>query len=126
MFWSKLVVWIKSYWYVPVIVIMIVISSIFLFKNQTAYKLLLQAQEGYRKQIAALEKLWAEERQRKEEIQRQYELTMQLIETKYKEEQRVLEEAEKKRVKELVEKYKDDPEGLSKQLADTFGIKYGG
>ena len=75
--------------------------------------------------MAVIEKLQEEERKRKEALQAQYELTVQLIEAKYKEDKRIINEAEKKRAKELVDKYKDDPEGLSKKLAETFGIKYG-
>jgi predicted nuclease with TOPRIM domain len=123
---TKIWVWLKHYWYVPLIVIGIILSTMFMFKNQSAYKLLLQVQENYKKQISELQRLWDEEKKKKEELQKQYELTMQLIEMKYKEDQRVLDMAEKKRVKDLVSKYQDNPEELSKQLAEAYGIKYGG
>ena len=33
-------------------------------------------------------------------------------------------QSEKKRVKELAERYKDDPEAFTREFADKFGFKY--
>jgi len=123
MFWQKVWIWLKSYWFIPLILILVIFASIFFRKGNFALDLLNNAIESYRRQISEIERLNAEKEKQKEELQRKYELAIKLLEEKYSKDSQDLLEERKKLVKELLDTYKDDEEGLAKQFAKEFGLK---
>lgn len=121
-FFQKIWTWLKCYWCVPLIVVLI-IFSVFVGKSNWAMDLLRGVRQSHSDQVAALEALAKKEREEKERLLQQYEVVVAALQAKYAVDSRVMKEEEKKKVKDLVEQYKNDPVGLTSQLANTFGFK---
>ena len=81
------------------------------------------AKTNYQKEIDVLNRTHEEELRKREELITKYEEALKKIEEEYKLKLGQLTTAEKAEVKKIVEEHKDDPEGLTKKLSDTFGIK---
>ena len=123
MFWSKLFIGLKTYWYIPAILILIIVLSIFLRKGNPALDILNNAIESYKKQIAELERLNQEKEKAKAELEAKYLLVVHEIESHYQSDNVKLDEEKRKRIKELLEQYKDEPELLAIAFSQEFGLK---
>lgn len=78
--------------------------------------------ESYEKQIKSLKKQHVVEVKKREELRLKYEETLAKIEEKYKKKKEDLSKVEKKKVKEIVQKAKDNPDEISKKIEDLFGF----
>ncbi len=121
--WQKVCTWTKSYWYLPLLAIAAILVFVLTGGKDWALKLLQSARQSYADQVAVIEALNKEKEERARQIQEKYDLAIAALEAKYAADNRALEVAEKKRVKELVTKYKDDPAGLTQELANAFGFQ---
>lgn len=119
---SKIWLWLKSYWYVPLLAI-VGIFALFAGKTQWVFDLLNQARASYANQVTVIEDLAKKEKEEKERLQKQYEAAVAALEAKYAIDNKKLQEEEKAVIKKLVEENKDSPEALTQLLADTFGLK---
>ena len=79
---------------------------------------------GYGSQIKVLNDTHEEEIQKRDEILKKYHDVLLNIEEEYKKNEETLNNEKKNRIKEIVEKYHDDTEELSKKLAERFGVTY--
>ncbi|MEO5368244.1 MAG: hypothetical protein H7831_18195 [Magnetococcus sp. WYHC-3] len=125
-FIKKAYYWLKAYWKLPAIVILVIVSFLFLRKSSLAVKLLEDAQESYQRQLDMINRLNEEEKKKREELRVQYEATLELLQLKYDKDKQILTEKEKEKVKQIVEQYKNDPSGLNNRLAEEFGLNTGG
>jgi hypothetical protein len=119
---QKVWIWIKAHWYLPLIVVL-GIALFFVGQSDWAIGVIKNIRKSYGDQVAAIEALNKEEQEKKDALQQQYDIVIKALEAKYAIDQKVLQEEEKNKVKELVGKYEKDPEGLTKELADVFGLK---
>jgi hypothetical protein len=94
----------------------------FVGQSDWAIGVIRNIRKSYGDQVAAIEALNKEEQEKKDALQQQYDIVIKALEAKYAIDQKVLQEEEKNKVKELVGKYEKDPAGLTKELADTFGL----
>ena len=114
---------IKRFWYIPIILILVVILSIFMRRGNPALDILNNAIDGYKRQIAEMERLNKEKEKQKAELEARYQLIIRQLESQYQSDNVKLDEERKKRVKELLEKYKDNEEMLAKAFSSQFGLK---
>ena len=121
----KVWIWIKSYWYIPLITIAAILAFVFLggTAKNWALDLLSRSRQSYAEQVAAIEALNKEKEERAKLIQAQYEAALAALSAKYATDQKLLVEGEKKRVKEIVTAYVDNPTGLTAALAAEFGFE---
>jgi endonuclease/exonuclease/phosphatase (EEP) superfamily protein YafD len=115
-FWTIL----RSYWWQMAIILTIIVSFIFFRKSNVLEQLLQITKDSYERQIVELNRLNEEEKKKKQELQQKYEAIIKELEIKHQEQNKVLEEDKKKKIKELVET--KTSEELTELLKKEFGI----
>ena len=92
-------------------------------RNSSAAIEAMQAnKESYEAQIKVLKDQHKIEVKKREELRLKYEETLAKIEEKYKKKKEDLSKVEKKKVKEIVQKAKDNPDEINKKIEDLFGF----
>lgn len=110
--------WIKHYWYVPVLIIGIIVLFFF-GKSDKLLDVLKIKTKAYEDEKEAVEKFQEEERIRLREVEKKYHRAVWEVERKYIADGKVLSEEEKKRIKELSEKSLEE---LNARLKEEFGL----
>lgn len=118
---KKVLAFLKTYWYIPVIIV-VAVAFILLGKSNFALSLFRGLRKDYSKEIEKINQLDEQKNKEKEELQKKYLETVAQLESKYIAEGKELEENKKKVVKKLVDKYKNDPDALTEQLAKEFNL----
>ena len=118
---KKLWVFLKTHWYIPVVIILLVLLR---NKNTNLQKILDLQRESYDKQIDEINKSHEKQKQKEKEVHREYEAAVKKIEEEYKKNNDALNAASKKQVKKLVKKYYNEPEDLALLISDRFGVTY--
>ena len=115
----------KTYWYVPLLISWAVIAWLIFRKSSADITgVLWAAEKSYRDHIDVLNEAHGNEIKKRDEAIERYEKTIKQLEEERKRKNEVLTAKEKKRVKELAEKHKDDPEAYAREIADKFGFEY--
>jgi len=117
--------WTKTHWYVPVLFIIAALLTIFT-KGQTVtaiIELMDKNRENYEKRVKVLEESRENEIRRSEEVRTTYNETIRQIERQHNESSSSLDRKKRKRVKEIVESFHQDPGSLSEALEKEFGFK---
>lgn len=124
-FMVKAWVWIKCYWYIPVLLIVGVGSWCIGRRNVDGIlKMFEIAKTNYQKEIEVLNRTHEEELRKREELLIKYEDALKKVEEEYKLKLGQLTTAEKAEIKKIVKEHEDDPDGLTKSLSDAFGFKH--
>lgn len=127
--WEKIKIWLRSYWYIPFVLILVLIAAVCtggFAKDSFAMKLLTNAFDSYNRQIRTLEELQKEQEKKKKELEEKYNLAIKQIEEQYKKDGQELKDEEKKRIEGLLKQYEGDEEGLAREFAKEFGINIKG
>ena len=118
-------IWLKTYWYVPAVLLYTFILWILFRRNATAaLEVLESSQKSYEEQLKVLKESHARELEKRDKALVQYEEILNVLELEYAKREETLSNAKKERIKEYVEKFDDDPAGLVVLLEEKFGIKY--
>lgn len=121
----KVWVWLKNYWYVPLILLLIV-AAILVGKTQKS-KLLQYMRDRnrtYKEQIENLERSREVERELKDEAHEEYQEKVYKVEKEFKAKKIVLDKDKKKRVRAIVKETKGDNKKLAEMLAGEFNLEY--
>jgi len=121
---KKAWVWMKHNWKVPFIIIYTLVLWLLFRKKDAAYQVLEERNNSYKSQIDVINKSHKEELEKRNQIIEKYNDLISEIEDKYSEDRRELDNTKRKEVKELVEKYHDDPDALAKLMAEKYGLDY--
>ena len=92
--WSFL----KSYWYIPVIII---VALVFRSKTNKVEEIIKAADDSHKKQLNAIEAAEINKKKEKDWIDKEYDNAIKKIEQKYSKENKILNKKEKKFVKRL-------------------------
>ena len=121
-FWT----WLKNNWKVTALTVWSIVVWFISRRNSHAAIEAMEAnKESYEAQIKALKDQHNIEIQKREELRLKYEETLAKIEEKYKKKRQDLTRVEKKKVKQIVQKAKDNPDEISKKIEDLFGFTPG-
>ena len=123
-FCKKTWTWLKYNWKVPFIIAYTLILWLIFRQSNKAKDILKTRVESYKSQIDAINKAHEEEVEKRNRIFNEYNKILEGLARKFEEEQKELDNKKKKEVKDLVEKYHNDPDGLAKEIADKFGFNY--
>ena len=124
MIMNKSLLWLKTYWYFPVVVIYtLVLWLVFRKDGSAAIGALEIRSDSYKKQIDVINTLHKTELKKKEEINKVFNETIEKIDVQIKKRNEVLDRDKKKRVKEIVENHSDNPEELAKLVKESFGFE---
>lgn len=119
--WSFL----KNYWYIPLVMI---VSSIGYLLTQSRKiptdEILKASKKTHEKEKAAIEQATEQKVKAKQKVQEEYENAVRAITHTHRVQNKELEEKSKKQIKEIVKKHYNEPDKISKDISDLFGIKY--
>jgi len=122
---KKVWVWLKTYWYVPALLVYtLVLMIVFRKDGANALGVLEASKDSYKKQIDVLNETHEGELKKRDEITKKYNKTIDQIESQHMDESRKLDVHKRRRVKRLIEENHEDPEHLTRLLSLTFGIHH--
>lgn len=114
---------IKKNWKLALLAIWSLVIWLVSRKNaQGAIDTMKANKESYEAQIASLKKQHKIEKDKLEQLNLKYQQTIATIEKKYDIKEKELSKEKKKRVKEIVEKAKDNPNEINEKLESLFGF----
>ena len=117
--WSFL----KSYWYVPLLIVVGLILRNRSNSNKIE-EILNVASESHKKQLDAINTAESLKKIRKEQIEKEYEHAIAKIEEGYKKKNKTLTKKEKKLVKTVIKEWEDHPDQAAARISNKFGIHY--
>ena len=113
----------KENWKVPLFIIWSVVVWMISRKNaQAALDVLNAKKESYDKQIITLKENHKKELSKRDKLIKQYHDTIEKIEIKYAEKDKILTQANKQRVKQIIEKTNGDPDAVKQKIEELFGL----
>tara|TARA_R110002051_G_scaffold292306_1_gene357041 strand:+ start:178 stop:576 length:399 start_codon:yes stop_codon:yes gene_type:complete len=115
--WSFL----KSYWYIPVLII---VALVFRSKTNKVEEIIKAADDSHKKQLDAIEVAETNKKKEKEWIDKEYDNAIKKIEEKYSKENKILDKKEKKFVKSVIKEWTDDPDQMAERITLEFGFEY--
>lgn len=122
-FLRKAYSFLKSYWWIPAILVVAVVATFIMRRVPTSLMQLVSKQrELHKKEVEAIEKVHTEEIKQREEALDTYHKTVKAIEEKYEKESLELTKKKKKEIKKIVDETHSDPDLLAKKLADQMGF----
>lgn len=125
LFLKKAWVWFKNYWYVPAVLAYTVVLWVVFRRNGAAtLKVLAASTKSYEDQLKALKETHTVEMEKRDKALKEYEDIVNALEQEYAERRETLSNNKKKKVKEYIKEFNDDPAGLAARLEEKFGIKY--
>jgi len=123
-FFKKCWTWLKHHWKAPFVVLFVLFTWLILRRKNVAEQILKIREASYKAQIDAINHAHAEELKKRDEILEQYTKTVSNLEKEFAKNNEELDEKKKKSVKEIVEKYYNDPDTLAKMIGEKFEIEY--
>jgi hypothetical protein len=124
LFLKKLWVWFKTHWYIPLLLILVLLTSVSSWKkNRQLLEMIKLSKESYQKQIDVINTNHQKEIEKREALQKTYFDTIKKIEEQYKVRFENLEKSKKNELEKMVEKYEGDPESLANELSIMFGVE---
>ncbi len=123
-FFKKIFSWLKNYWWIPAIAILIVIYYIAFQKSPDALiNVIKNSQSSHKKEIDIINKSHEEEIKKREEAIKIYNKTIENIERKYIEDSKNLDDKKRKQIKSIIKESNNDQEKITKMLADKMGFE---
>jgi hydroxylamine reductase (hybrid-cluster protein) len=119
--WSFL----KNYWYIPLVMIVSSIGYLLTKSRKIPTDEILKASKKTHDVEKAAIELAAEQKiKAKETVQQEYSDAVLAIQTIHDLQNKKLENKKKKEIKKIVKKHYNEPENISKEISDLFGVKY--
>lgn len=125
LFLKKAWTWLKNYWYAPVVLVWTIVVWVFSRRNgEAALEVLATSKKSYEAQIGVLKKTHADEIGKRDKALAQYEDIVRTMEFEYAKRSEEISRDKKKKVKEYIKEFDNDPDGLAARLEERFGIRY--
>jgi uncharacterized membrane protein YhiD involved in acid resistance len=122
--WKKVWTWIKHHWYVPVILILILVCVLTGKGVKNKYfEIMMQSRENYKKEIEIINKNNAEEKQKTMDAIRRHQESLAKIENDFNVKMGELPKKEKKEVEAVIKKFDNQPDKLAKEIAKILGAE---
>ena len=118
--WSK-----GKYWISLALVGVIVLFLILVLKKKDfGWSIIQKIKDKHAKEMDIIQDSHRESSEKKEKEKKKYDKIITEINKRHKEKNEELDESHKKELKRLLKKYKNDPDALSRKLAEEFGIDH--
>ena len=95
---------------------------VFFRRKDKAREVLQERVDSYKSQIDAINKSHNDELVKRDAISKQYTEILTELEEEFQKKNKELDAKKKKKIKDLVEEYHDNPDELAKEIADKFGF----
>ena len=124
LFIKKSWLWLKTYWYWPIVLIYTFVLWFFFRKNASAAIGVLEIRsDSYKKQIDVINETHVAEIKKKEELNKVFNETIEKVEVELEKKSETLDKNKKKRIKEIVEKHSAEPKVLAHLVKEAFGFE---
>ena len=123
-FFKKAWVWLKHNWKVPLIILYTLVLWLLFRRKDAAFLVLEERNKSYQKQIEVINQNHKEELEKRNRVIEKYNDLVSQLEDQYAADNKELDEAKKKEIKDIVEKHHDDPDALARMLAEKYGLNY--
>ena len=125
LFFKNAWILIKTYWYIPAVLIYTIVLWVLFRRNgAAALEVLKTSKESYEAQIKAMEEAHAREIEARDKALAQYETIIAAIEEEYAANREILGREKRKKIKEYIDNYGEDPEELARIIEEKFGIEF--
>ncbi len=117
-FWKKAWTWLKHYWYWPVIIILLIFSTVAgVSSREKLFGLLSKQKENYEKELQIIKETTEETDKKKTELFKEHKEELKKIEEEHNIKLEELEEDKQKELVEVLEENKDSPDKLAEEIA---------
>jgi len=123
-FFKKAWVWLKHNWKVPLIILYTLALWLLFRRKDAAFLVLEERNKSYKAQIDVINQSHEEELEKRNKVIEKYNDLVSQLEDQYAVDNKELDEAKKKEIKDIVEKHHDDPNALAQMLAEKYGLVY--
>jgi len=121
---KKVWLWLKTYWYIPVIVVLgIAILAATGGNNKWLFDILQKTRDSHNQERESLENAHVEEIRQRDEALKKYHRNIDKIEKDYKKKVGDLESEKRHEIKEMVKRHQGDSTGLTKEVAERYGFR---
>ena len=125
LFWKKAWIWLKHYWYWPVIMVLLLVS---LFSGTSAkqrmLELLFKQRDNYEKELQIVKNASLQKGHEKNNILDKHKEELQRIQEEHDLNLDDLEKEKQEELAKTIEEHKDSPEALAKQIAEILSVEY--
>ena len=117
-FWKKAWTWLEHYWYWPVIIILLIFSTVAgVSSREKLFGLLSKQKENYEKELQIIKEATEETDKKKTELFKEHKEELKKIEEEHNIKLEELEEDKQKELVEVLEENKDSPDKLAEEIA---------
>ena len=125
LFFKKIWSWIKHHWYFPVIIVLLIALVISgSSAKEKIFKLLEKQRENYKKEINLINETNDKKEEIKKEIIERHKEEIERIEEEHDVQVQDLEQEKQEELLVTIEKKKDNPDDLAKDIAALLGAKH--
>ena len=121
-FFKKAFAWCKKYWQILVGAAIPVVIWILTQKSDDLEKVFEKSKESHKKELDAIEKAHALEIEKRDAAIKRYQETMAQVEDMYRSNSKQLTKTKKKAVEKAIKENKEDPEAITRKLAELTGF----
>tara|TARA_R110002110_G_scaffold269882_3_gene485570 strand:+ start:1458 stop:1838 length:381 start_codon:yes stop_codon:yes gene_type:complete len=120
---KKIWIWLKHYWYVPILLVLLLFSVLFGWKrNQALLDMLEASSESYKKQLETINKAHKKEIDTRDDLISEYQTTINSLEEEYEFKFGDLKKEKQKEVEEMVKIHKKNPTVLADEMKKLFDL----
>ena len=122
---KKIWIFLKTHWYVPLILIGMVVTGVLFFdkKKDKLAEMFDAVRDKYEKEIDIIEDNERLKEEEKKKAKEQYDKALLELEKKIKLKKEEISKVQKKKVKELIKKHGDDYDSMVREMAEEFDFK---
>ena len=125
LFWKKTWAWLKHYWYWPVIITLLVFSTVTGTRaKEKLFELLLKQKESYEKELEVIKNVNEEKELEKNKTFKEHKEELEKIEKEHNLELEDLEEDKREELIKIIEENKDKPDDLAEEVAKILSAEY--
>jgi hypothetical protein len=115
----------KNYWYIPAILVAILITFFTTrTNNEKLLSILKKATENHKKEIDIINNLHEEEIRKRDQLIKEHAETLEILEQEHNLKLSELDKKKKKEVDNIIEKFDGDTESLAKEISKKLGVEY--
>lgn len=125
LFWKKTWAWLKHYWYWPVIITLLIFSTVTGTRaKERLFEMLLKQKENYEKELEIIKKANEKKDLEKNKATEKYQEELKRIEEEHNLKLDELEEEKREELIRAVENNKDKTEELAKEVAKILSVEF--
>ena len=124
-FWKKIWAWLKHYWYWPVIITLLIFSTVTGTRaKEKLFEMLLKQKESYEKELEIIKKVNEKKELEKNNVSEKHQEQLKRIEEEHGLKLDELEEEKREELIRAVEENKDKTEELAKEIAKILSVEF--